>query len=73
MSAPSPSPEDLVLRKLLWYRAGGEVSEQQWRDVVGVLAVSGPEMDRTYLDSWARRLGLEGLLERAWADVPPRE
>src|SRR5262245_55494876 len=28
------SPEDTILRKLLWYREGGEVSEKQWRDVV---------------------------------------
>lgn len=25
------SPEDTVLRKLLWFRAGGEVSDRQWR------------------------------------------
>src|SRR6266699_2805628 len=33
------SPEDTVLRKLLWYREGGEVSDRQWRDVVEVLRV----------------------------------
>jgi hypothetical protein len=26
------SPEHSVLRKLEWYRRGGEVSERQWRD-----------------------------------------
>lgn len=35
------APEDTVLRKLLWYREGGEVSTKQWRDVVEVLRVSG--------------------------------
>lgn len=31
------SAEDTVLRKLLWFREGGEVSEKQWRDIVSVL------------------------------------
>jgi hypothetical protein len=59
------SPEDTVLRKLLWYREGGAVSEHQWRDVIEVLRVSGPVMDSNYLTEWARRLDLSGLLARA--------
>jgi hypothetical protein len=59
------SPEDTVLRKLLWYREGGCVSERQWRDVIEVLRVSGGEMDRRYLDQWSERLGISDLLERA--------
>ncbi len=63
------SPEDTVLRKLLWYQEGGGVSERQWRDVVEVLRVSGPGMDRAYLASWAERLGLKQLLERATGEA----
>lgn len=63
------SPEDTVLRKLLWYREGGGVSEKQWRDVVEVLRVSGDQMDFAYVHSWAARLGLEPLLERARNDA----
>lgn len=59
------SPEDSVLRKLLWYREGGEVSDRQWRDVVEVLRVSGAGMSVDYLESWAPRLGLAELLARA--------
>jgi hypothetical protein len=59
------SPEDTVLRKLQWYRSGGSVSELQWRDVLGVLRVSGAEMDRRYLAHWSRELGVSDLLERA--------
>jgi len=59
------SAEDTVLRKLLWFREGGEVSEKQWRDVVSVLQISGHKMDQTYLTSWASRLHVTDLLERA--------
>ncbi len=63
------SPEDTVLRKLLWYREGGGVSERQWRDVVEVLRVSGPQMAPDYLTEWGKRLGLSELLERATAEA----
>lgn len=59
------SPEDTVLRKLLWFREGGEVSEKQWRDVVSVLQISGHKLDETYLTGWASRLRVSDLLERA--------
>jgi hypothetical protein len=59
------APEDTVLRKLLWFRDGGEVSEKQWRDIVSVLQISGDEMDQTYLAGWASRLHVSELLERA--------
>jgi hypothetical protein len=63
------TPEDTVLRKLLWYREGGQVSEKQWRDVVEVLRVSGGAMDRSYLETWATRLKLSELLRRADDDA----
>lgn len=63
------APEDTVIRKLLWYRLGGEVSDRQWRDVVSVLRISAAHLDGAYLDSWAERLGLRELLRRARADA----
>jgi hypothetical protein len=59
------SPEDTVLRKLLWYRTGGEVSDRQWRDVVQVLRQSRSLIDPRYLDEWAAEIGVEDLLARA--------
>jgi hypothetical protein len=63
------SPEDTVLRKLLWYRDGGSVSDRQWRDVVQVLRQSRAFLDATYLDEWAARLDLAQVLERARAQA----
>jgi hypothetical protein len=59
------SPEDLILRKLAWYREGGGVSDRQWRDVLGVLKVQAERLDRAYLLRWAERLGLSDLLRRS--------
>ena len=65
------SPEDVVLNKLEWFRAGDEVSERQWRDVLGVLAVQHEKLDQDYLDEWAGKLGISDLLERARRELQP--
>jgi hypothetical protein len=59
------SPEDILLQKLLWYRRGGEVSNQQWRDVLGILLVRGAALDDDYVSSTAAKLQLTDLLDRA--------
>lgn len=59
------SPEDLVLRKLEWFRLGGEVSEHQWQDVLGVLRAMRGRLDEAYLAHWARELAIHDLLARA--------
>ena len=63
---PVASAEDIVLAKLQWYKAGGEISERQWTDVLRVI-VATPEMDWAYVESWAPRLGVDVLLARARA------
>jgi len=69
------TPEDVVLAKLQWFRKAGEVSDRQWRDLVGVLKVQAERLDRQYLRDWAGRLGLDDLLRRALDDagLPPVE
>lgn len=62
------SAEDTVLAKLEWFRLGGETSERQWWDIVGVLRV-GAGGDRDYLRRWSAALGVGDLLERAFADA----
>ena len=64
-SAAVKSAEDTVLRKLQWYQAGGEVSDRQWRDVLGVMVANRGGLDQEYLDRWANRLGIEDLLRQA--------
>lgn len=66
---PVVSAEDIVLAKLAWFRDGGEISRQQWRDIVGVLRAETERIDYGYLEAWSRRLGLAGLLERALRDA----
>jgi hypothetical protein len=61
---PLASPEDLILNKLEWYRQGGEDSERQWNDVVGVLKVQRQALDFEYLRHWAAELELTVLLQR---------
>lgn len=63
--------EHTVLRKLEWYRRGGEVSDRQWRDVLGVLRAKGERLDQQRLDVWAQRLGVADLLERARKELAP--
>ncbi len=66
------SAEDILLQKLHWYRLGGEVSDRQWRDIVGIIAVQGERLDRTFLLSTAQATGLDTLLERALGDAEAR-
>ncbi|HMN59719.1 MAG TPA: hypothetical protein PJ988_05115 [Anaerolinea sp.] len=64
ISAKFSSPEDIILAKLEWYRLGGEVSERQWRDILGVLKTRAGELDLGYLRKWANELKVSDLLER---------
>ena len=62
------TPEDIVLQKLNWYRKGNEVSDRQWRDVLGIVLVQ-TELDEAYLRDGARRLGVLDLLDRAMLEA----
>ena len=66
---PVPRAEDVVLLKLEWFRAGGEASDRQWGDIVGVIRVAAAGLDRPYLARWAAELRVSDLLERALAEA----
>jgi hypothetical protein len=57
--------EDILLVKLEWYRLGNEISDRQWRDILGVLAVQAGRLDLDYLRQWAVELDVADLLQRA--------
>ncbi|MDZ7626744.1 MAG: hypothetical protein U5J96_20140 [Ignavibacteriaceae bacterium] len=59
------SAEDTILSKLEWYKAGGSVSERQWKDIIGVIKVQGELLDRDYLINWSEELSVKDLLEKA--------
>lgn len=69
------SPEDIILRKLTWYKAGGMTSERQWLDIIGVLKIKAATLDREYMVGWAVELGIANLLEQAAEDagLPPMD
>jgi hypothetical protein len=56
--------------KLRWYRLGGEVSDRQWRDVLGVISVCRPRLDLEYLRRWCADQNVGDLLERALSTAP---
>jgi hypothetical protein len=60
--------EDTVLAKLEWYRRGGQVSERQWRDVLGMLKVQRDCLDGEHLRRWASALQVRDLLEKAFEE-----
>ena len=64
---------DQVLRKLDWFRLGGEVSDRQWRDVLSILRVQGDRIDREQLLADAEPLGLADLVTRALEEEGGRQ
>jgi hypothetical protein len=61
------SAEDILLRKLQWFRIGGAVSDRQRSDVLGIVRTQGERLDRVNLERWAPALGGADLLPRALA------
>jgi len=69
VSAKFATPEDTILSKLEWYRMGGEASDRQWRDILGVMKTRAGELDIDYLLKWAGELNISDLLARALSEV----
>lgn len=63
LSAWVASPEDVIIGKMVYYRDGR--SDKHLRDGAGILKLSGDEIDRDYIERWARRLELD----EAWQAI----
>ncbi len=59
------SPEDLILKKLLFYKESG--SPKHMRDCAGILKKSQAELDWAYLEKWANWLDVYKAWEQAKA------
>ena len=62
-------PEHTLAGKIVWYYEGGRQSEDQWRDIVGVLRVQAGDSDRDLARRWIGTVGLTDLLEEFFAEA----
>lgn len=53
------SPEDVIIKKMDFYRQGG--SEKHLRDITGILKISEDIIDTHYITQWADKLGLRDI------------
>jgi hypothetical protein len=60
-SANFAAPEDVIIKKLEYFKKGG--SEKHLRDIASMLKISADMIDRTYILSWAKKLGLTEIWE----------
>jgi len=59
------SAEDIILLKLMWYNQTDCTSERQWSDILSVLTAQASTIDFEYLKTWAAKLALNDLLQKA--------
>jgi hypothetical protein len=57
------SPEDIILKKMEFYRDGE--SEKHLRDISSVLKITGGKIDRAYISQWAQTLGVQDI----WREI----
>jgi len=65
LDSMSATPEDIILAKLAYYHMSP--SQKHVEDIRGILAVSGDELDGSYLHEWIARLGLTEV----WQETKP--
>jgi hypothetical protein len=59
--------EDTILAKLEWSKMAG--SERQFNDALSVAKLQGDNLDRAYLDKWAREIEILNLLESLFQEM----
>ncbi len=59
--------EDIILAKLEWSKMA--VSERQFSDALNVAKLQRENLDRAYLEKWAKELDILDLLEKLFRDI----
>lgn len=62
LDATFASPEDVILRKMQYFKEGG--SEKHLRDIAAVLKIQGERVDRKYIEEWTDRLNVTDVWVR---------
>lgn len=60
-SASFAAPEDVIIKKLLYYKEGG--SEKHLRDITSILKISSSLIDQGYISSWVAKFKVEKIWE----------
>lgn len=63
LSAKFASPEDVIIKKLDFYKLGG--SDKHLRDIAGVLRISGDSVNRAFISKVAGQFGLSEVWKLA--------
>ena len=56
------SPEDVILKKLEWYKMGE--SQKHLDDIKGILKLSSSKLDLLYIDKWAVKIGVQDIWQQ---------
>ena len=60
------SAEDVLLHKIYWNKL--TPSERQLRDAMGIVAVQGDRLERSYIQIWAEKLGIREEINTLFKD-----
>lgn len=64
------APEDVILRKMQYFREGG--SDKHLRDIASVLKLQGDRIDFNYIAGWIDRLGVRDVWDLVMKQHGPR-
>lgn len=67
MSAFFASPEDVIVKKLEWFKMGE--SQKHLEDIKGILKISGEKVDLNYIDQWTLKNGTHAIWEELIAKL----